>query len=199
MVTVVIISYRYGHLVAQAIESALSQTVPCKVVVIDDGVGDCEHVPSLYPVEFIARPKRLGMDESLNDALFNHVKTEKVMFLGADNWLRADAVELMTTDADITSCDVYLFGELAKEFGVDHGCRFEDGHYRWELPYQPHGGALYNVKLAKAVGGYGKGRQLDSQLFSKMIEAGATFERVPLPLFYWRKHKENYNEYTVCN
>lgn len=196
--TIVIISYRYGHLVAQAIESALSQTVPCEVVVIDDGVGDCAHV-SNYPVEFIARPKRLGVDESLNDALFNHVETEKVLFLGADNWLRPDAVELMTTNADITSCDVYLFGELAKEFAVDHGCKFENGYYIWELPYQPHGGALYDVKLAKAVGGYGKGRQLDSQLFSKMIEAGATFERVPLPLFYWRKHKANYNEYAVRN
>jgi hypothetical protein len=48
--SLVIASYKYGHLAAHAIETALSQSKPFdKIYFVDDGVGDCAHLPKLYP------------------------------------------------------------------------------------------------------------------------------------------------------
>jgi glycosyltransferase involved in cell wall biosynthesis len=111
-ITVIVLSYRYGHLVSQAIESVLSQTrQPDKILVIDDGVGDCRHVPKLYPeVEFHERHKNLGQLKSFQDAL-SRVETKRYMILGADNWLSLDALErLEKEEADIVSYDIIVVG-----------------------------------------------------------------------------------------
>lgn len=186
MLTVVITSYRYGHLAAQAIESVLSQTLRPEVVrLYDDGVGDCEHLRKLYPeVEIIKRHRNLGIVNNFNLAL-DKVTTDRVMFLGADNWLDPTAIEKMTdTKEDIVSCDAWITG---------------DGPYRrWTLPHQPHGSAVYNVEKAREVGGYeDSGREHteeDSMLFKKMMDKGATFWRVDEPLLYYRRHRFNFNK-----
>lgn len=179
-------SYKYGHLVSQAVESVLWQTQKPDVIrVYDDGVGDCFFVGEKYPeVELIERPKNLGIVDNFNDAL-EHTNTDRVLFLGADNWLHPEAVELMMSqNEDIVSCDAWIVGE---------------GRYRrWTLPSQPHGSALYDVKKAKAVGGYEpSGREHteeDSMLFRKMMDNGATFARVDKPLLYYRRHTWNFNK-----
>ena len=60
--TVVISSYKYGHLAGHCIDSVISQTrKPDTIMFLDDGVGDCKHLPSIYPeVEYILREKNLG-------------------------------------------------------------------------------------------------------------------------------------------
>ena len=102
MITIVIASYHYGHLAAHCIESILAQTQsPAKVWFVDDGGSDCEHLPELYPeLNYVLRTKNLGTVENFQDML-DRVTTEYVRFIGADNWLRADAVEHLskaTTD-----------------------------------------------------------------------------------------------------
>ena len=121
MITVCIMSYKYGHLVAQAIESVLSQTKrPDRIIVVDDGIGDCSFV-SKYPVDLIERKQNLGIVENFNQTL-NEVNTDKVLFLGADNWLRPDALELMDNcQADIVSTDIALFGTEADSFAEKVG------------------------------------------------------------------------------
>lgn len=184
VVTCNIMSYRYGHLVCHAIESVLSQTaLPDVIRVFDDGVGDCFFVEEKYPeVELIERPKNLGIVRNFNDAL-KRTTTERVIFLGADNWLDPETIELcLQKTEDIVSYDAWIVGK---------------GHYeRWTLPYQAHGSAMYNVAKAKEVGGYApSGRENseeDSVLFNKMMEAGATFTRVDKPLLNYRRHRENF-------
>lgn len=186
-VSVMIPSYRYGHLVAHCVESILSQTrKPEFILVVDDGARDCGHILEKYAsVGLIQRPQNLGIVDNFNDILFNEVKTDKVIFVGADNWLHPEAIELMSAvDEDIVSCDAWLVG---------------DGKYkRWTLPYQPHGSALYDVKKAREAGGYEpSGREHteeDSMLFRKMIDKGATFHRVDKPLLYYRRHHMNFNK-----
>lgn len=183
-VTVNICSYKYGHLVAHCIESVLSQTKrPDVVKVYDDGVGDCKHVKKLYPeVELVERKANMGIVDNFNDAL-ERVTTDRVIFLGADNWLHPQAIEMMSAGVeDIVSCDAWIVGE---------------GKYkRWTLHYQPHGSAMYNADFAREVGGYqASGRENseeDSELFKKMFEAGATFHRVDKPLLYYRRHRANF-------
>src|SRR3990167_4324043 len=159
-ITVNIMSYRYGHLAAQAVESVLWQTRPAdEIRLYDDGVGDCEHLRVKYPqISVVKRHRNLGIVENFNQAL-RKVTTNKVLFLGADNWLHPKALELMDRDEDIVSCDAWIVGS-------------EGGYQKLVLPWQPHGSALYEVKKALEVGGYEhSGREKseeDSVLFKKM-------------------------------
>lgn len=184
--TCIIASYKYGHLAAQAIESVLHQTKKFdRIIFIDDGVGDCKHLPAIYPeVEYILRPKNLGVVANFNDAL-SRVKTEKVMFLGADNWLDHRTLEITAArDEDIVAYDGWLV---------------QDGEYkRWSVGV-PHGSSLYRVAKARAAGGYEasgkKHPEEDSILFSRMRQNGCTFVSLPYQLLYYRwRHRTNFNK-----
>lgn len=185
--TCVIASYKYGHLGAQAIESALNQTRKFnQIIFVDDGVGDCEHLPNIYPeVEFVLRPKNIGVVANFNDILFNYVKTDRVMYLGADNWLDHRTLELTSAvEADIVSYNAWLVKSGVYEL--------------WSVDV-PHGSSLYNVEKARAVGGYASSgnqhHEEDSVLFRKMKKEGASFTKLdePLLLYRWR-HRLNYNK-----
>lgn len=184
--TVNIMSYRYGHLAAQAIESVIHQSLPPHVIrFYDDGAGDCAHLPELYPeVEFILRPTNLGIIDNFNDAL-ERTDTDRVMFLGADNWLAPWTLEtLLVSEADIISY---------------YGWKVTINDYvPWEIN-QAHGSSLYDVKQAKAAGGYAASgnehTEEDSVLFNKMQRAGSILEIIPIPLLYYRwRHRRNYNK-----
>lgn len=206
MITVCIMSYKYGHLVAQAIESVLSQTKrPDRIIVVDDGIGDCSFV-SKYPVDLIERPQNLGIVENFNQTL-NEVDTEKVLFLGADNWLRPDALELIDNcQADIVSTDIALFGTEADSFAEKVGSSEKEQGYRiWRFKQGDinngnyiHGSSLYNVELAKSVGGYKPSGHTNSEedwmLWKAMLNSGATHTHVSEPLLYYRRHKDNFQK-----
>jgi glycosyltransferase involved in cell wall biosynthesis len=186
MATAVIASYRYGHLAAQAIESVLNQTKPFdRVLFVDDAAGDCSHLPAIYPeVEFVLRPENLGVVDNFNDML-SRVETERVMFLGADNWLDHRALEVTSAvDADIVSYAAWLIQRGKPE--------------RWHVDV-PHGSSLYRVAKAREVGGYescgGRYHEEDSVMFRRMRAAGASFANLQdtLLLYRWR-HRLNFNQ-----
>ncbi len=187
MATCVIASYRYGHLAAQAIESALNQTKPFdRVLLVDDGVGDCAHLPAIYPeVEFVLREQNMGVVPNFNDML-SRVTTERVMYLGADNWLDHRALEVTSAvDADIVSYAAWLIQRGVPE--------------RWHVDV-PHGSSLYRVAKARGVGGYDRGghpryAEEDSVMFARMRTAGATFVNLQdtLLMYRWR-HRRNFNQ-----
>ena len=70
-ITVVIASYQYGHLAAHCIESVLCQSRPAdKILFVDDGVGDCNHLPKIYPeVEYVLRDINMGTAKNFHDML----------------------------------------------------------------------------------------------------------------------------------
>lgn len=184
--TVNIMSYTYGHLAAHAIESVLNQSKPFDVInFYDDGVGDCAHLPKLYPeVNFILREKNLGIIDNFNDALEN-TKTDRVLFLGADNWLHPDTLSAVSKyEEDIVSY---------------HGYKWTTQQQYWDIN-QAHGSSAYNVALAKSVGGYeasgNEHTEEDSMLFNKMLKAGATLAVIHTPLLQYRwAHRSNYNKH----
>ena len=117
MITVVVSSFFYGHLASHCIESLLGQTkLPDKIIFVDDGAHDCEHLPRLYPeVEYVIRENNLGVVDNFDDML-QRVQSEFVMFIGADNWLRSDAIEtfeyvLLNNSCDIITYDIVVTGE----------------------------------------------------------------------------------------
>ena len=205
---IVISSFNYGHLAAHAIESVLSQTRKYdKIWFVDDGAGDCTHLEKLYPqVEFVFRESNLGIVENFNNML-SRVDTDYVMFLGADNWLRSDALaqldfKLMPHDkVDILVYDIIVTGELKEEIrNIYHASMFDkDGDYHWTRNGGHHGSMLYRTELAKKVGGYANNRTSsrtdeDLNLWDKMRTAGATVRHINEALLYYRRHRENFNK-----
>lgn len=196
MITVIIASYKYGHLAAQAIESVLCQTrQPERILFVDDGAGDCCHLKELYPtVEFIFREKNFGIVENFQDMLMR-VDTEKCLFLGADNWLHPETLEFLDAEmADIVSYDIFLTGTEADDFALGLTTRREEGYYIWKG--QLHGSSLYNTEKAQAVG-YKRNpssvkSEEDKMLFEGMLANGASRVHVNVPLLYYRRHKHNF-------
>jgi glycosyltransferase involved in cell wall biosynthesis len=203
--TLVIASYGYGHLAAHAIESALSQSLLFdKIYVVDDGARDCSHLLAIYPeVEFILRENNLGIVANFQDML-KRVETEFVMFLGADNWLRSDALFMLSQyKQDIITYDIMVTGELKNEIAklYPQSTHQYNGDIKWSRKDQHHGSILYKVSKAKEVGGYEKHRpdgvrtDEDNALWDKMLKAGATIKYVNSEFLYYRRHRENFNKY----
>ncbi len=156
MITVVIASYRYGHLASHCIESLLSQTSsPAKILFVDDGGLDCAHLPALYPdLEYILRPMNLGTVDNFQDMLAR-VTTEYVLFIGADNWLRSDAIELLSdASTDIVTYDIVVTGELKEEIlsRVPGETRPYQGDLYWDRQEQHHGSMMYRTVFGQKIG-----------------------------------------------
>jgi glycosyltransferase involved in cell wall biosynthesis len=181
--TVAIISYNYGHLAAHCIETILSQNKqPDRILFVDDGAGDCSHLQKFYPeVEFLFRETNLGVVNNFQDVLMNRIKTEKCMFVGADNWLRSDAIQiLIEPKTDINICDVIFTGinKTDRLSWHPNQTREYQGDYYWNRTDSHHGSMLYDVRLAREVGGYAKKddnltqTEEDWVLFDRMVNAG---------------------------
>lgn len=220
-ITVVIANYNYAHLAAQAIDSVLCQTRKAdEIIFVDDlsteRVATLDELPN-YPITKLYRNQNLGVVDNFNDVLFNHVKTSHVLFLGADNWLVTGALDQLERVAnyeksDITSYNLYLVGTEANKFTTQIGVgdiaeEFISGNKIWRFPLDGnieernyiHGSSLYNVELARKVGGYernpnGIHSDEDWMLWKKMLRAGAIHAHTNWILMYYRRHKENFNK-----
>jgi len=200
MITVVIASYRYGHLAAHCIESVLCQTKKAgRILFVDDGIGDCHHLPKLYPsIEYVMRETNFGTVANFQDML-NRVETDRCMFLGADNWLRPDTVDILSNQqADIVTYDIVVTGELRENILKHHKEETfpYQGDFYWSRKLKHHGSMLYNTPLAKKVGGYapsgGKNSEEDWVLWNRMVAAGASITHIEEGLLYYRRHRENF-------
>ena len=205
LITVVIASYRYGHLAAHCIESLLSQTIPpARIVFVDDGGLDCGHLPSLYPdIEYILRQENLGVVDNFQDIL-SQINTEYVLFIGADNWLRSDAIELLSNaSADIVTYDIVVTGELKEEIlhRVPGETLAYQGDLYWDRQERHHGSMLYRTTFGQKIGykkRYKDGvhPQEDWNLWDKMLEQGASVSSIKEGLLFYRRHRENFLKYS---
>ena len=204
MITVVIASYKYGHLAAHCVESLLSQTTPPKrILFVDDGGLDCSHLPNLYlDIEYVLRHKNLGIVDNFQDIL-SQINTEYVLFIGADNWLRSDAIELLSNaSTDIVTYDIIVTGELKEEIldRVPGEAQPYQGDLYWDRQEQHHGSMMYRTVFGQKIGytkRYEDGvhPQEDWNLWDKMLEQGATVTSLKEGLLFYRRHRENFLKY----
>jgi len=95
LVTVVITCYNYGHYLADAIASVKKQTYQNhEIIVVNDGSEDnTVAVCASYPDVQCVHTKRVGVSMARNTGLL-YSKGAYVLFLDADDWLYANALEL---------------------------------------------------------------------------------------------------------
>jgi glycosyltransferase involved in cell wall biosynthesis len=209
----VIASYKYGHLAAHAIESALAQTIPFDAIYfVDDGAGDCEHLLKIYggeKIKFVLRKENKGIVDNFNDILYNIVKTDYVIFMGADNWLSSIACESIKEGIEkaeskpyIITYDIIITGILRDELfnTYRHEITEWDGDYYWSRYGKHHGSMAYEVQLAKQVSGYAHNNTSsrtdeDMNLWNKLIAAGANVRHYRQAFLFYRRHKGNFNKY----
>lgn len=206
--TLVIASYKYGHLVSHCIETALNQSRKFdKIYLVDDGAQDCWDIQYMYPeVECVLRPINIGTVLNFQEML-TRVNTDYCMFVGADNWLRSDTLQILSQkaeedNADIVTYDMILTGtqkETRVKYHIDEVIPYQ-GDYYWSRNHKHHGSMLYRTQLAKQVGGYAKYNETghtaeDLKLWDKMMEVGAKVSHVPQAFLYYRHHRNNFNKY----
>jgi glycosyltransferase involved in cell wall biosynthesis len=107
MVTVVIPTYNHARYVAEAIDSALAQTTPVEVVVVDDGSTDdtAALIAGRYGgrVRYV-RQANAGLPAARNTGL-RHASGDYLLFLDADDGIAPDCVArklaILETRADL--------------------------------------------------------------------------------------------------
>jgi lipopolysaccharide biosynthesis protein/glycosyltransferase involved in cell wall biosynthesis len=210
-VSLIIPCYNYGHLVAEAIESALLQTYPPdEILFIDDASSDNSvEVASRYEprIRVEVNEKNLGVVENFRKAVAL-TSGDYIVFLGADNRFRSDYVEECKTildsnsDVGIVYTHFALFGpraavEAAHTGGVAHPAAPEI--YIRKFPEKPefdirernyiHGSSMYRRTAYNQAGGYVKEYlPEDNSLFARMLDNNWKARLWDAPSLEYRHH-----------
>lgn len=109
---IVITAYNVETYIEQAVISALAQTVPCQVIVVEDKSTD--HTPEVLE-RFGNRIKLVRNEENVGAGLsrrrgIEEADTEFVMLLDGDDFIDPDFVETLLMMADQTGADIVSGG-----------------------------------------------------------------------------------------
>lgn len=115
--TIVIPSYNQAEYLPDAIESALSQTVRCEVIVVDDGSTDnSADIAKNYPVKLVQQVNK-GLSSARNTGIMN-ATGDYILPLDADDILNEDCVEKLMAVAERTEADIV--SPSFKTFGMEN-------------------------------------------------------------------------------
>lgn len=121
--TIIIPSYNQAPYLPEAIESALSQTIPAEVIVVDDGSTDGSlEIAKKYPVKVISQVNK-GLASARNTALMN-ATGEWIVPLDADDILEENYLETIdkyTDEVDIIAPSFKCFGVSNAVVGLQPG------------------------------------------------------------------------------
>jgi glycosyltransferase involved in cell wall biosynthesis len=196
--SIIIPAYQAASFIADAVESALTQTVaPHEVIVCDDGSTD-DLIQALRPYagRISLLQKEHGGAASARNVAARSASSEFVAFLDADNTFFPEYLEAvgelgaMRPDLDILTTDAYL--ELDGEI---YG-RYYRGKARFIVEDQRRGiihqhfifgNAAFRREALLAVGGYDETVLAeDTDLFLRMILGGSRVGLVDAPLCVYR-------------
>lgn len=114
--SVIIPSYNQKNFLPEAIESARAQTVPCEIIVIDDGStdGSLEIARNYKDIKVISQVNK-GLPSARNTGIMN-ATGDYILPLDADDILLETCVEKMTKAAEESHSDVIV--PSFKVFGI---------------------------------------------------------------------------------
>jgi glycosyltransferase involved in cell wall biosynthesis len=206
LVSIGIPCYNSARWLAQAIESALSQTWPEKeVIVVDDGSTDnsAEVARSFGDrIQFFQTENR-GGNHARNLAV-QHARGEWLQFLDADDYLEPAKVERQLNEVSPADADV-IYSPIVIETGVGAEARREIAPLdtsvdlyaqwlAWEIPQT--GGALWRKSALDAIGGWKDNQPCcqEHELYLRALQAELRFVFAPSALAIYRIWSES----TVC-
>lgn len=116
MTSIVIPVHNHQDFIAEAVESALNQTVSCEIIVVNDGSTDnTKFILDEYAdkVKVISQTNR-GLPSARNTGIMN-ATGDYILFLDSDDILESNCVErigevIKDTDADVVAASFKTFG-----------------------------------------------------------------------------------------
>jgi glycosyltransferase involved in cell wall biosynthesis len=214
-VSLIIACYNYGHLAAEAIESALLQTCPAdEILFIDDASTDNSvEVARRYEprIRVEVNPENLGIVRNFKKAV-DLTHGDYICFLGADNRFRSDYIEKCKAVLDsnpevgIAYSNFVLFGDRAALVSTRmqevRPHPFERDIFFKDFPASPakplrqenyiHGSSMYRRVAYEQAGGYANENiPEDMSLFARILEAGWKAKLVDDYILEYRQHSRN--------
>lgn len=189
MITIGIPSYNQEPYLAEAIESALNQTVPCTVIVCNDGSTDRSlEIAKKYPVQVIDQVNK-GLASARNAIIMNSFNPW-ILFLDADDKLESECIEriekeIKYTDADVIAPSFKCFGLASQDMILMTEPKLEDFRTGNRIGYCA---AIRREKLVE-VGGYSPRMTFgyeDLHLWINLLSRGNKFITIPEILWQYR-------------
>jgi glycosyltransferase involved in cell wall biosynthesis len=187
-ITIAITVFSRRQYIFQAVRSALQQSKPVRVIVLEDcgpdcGLGDYVRQEFGSRVEYFRNPKRRGLFGNWN-ACMEVCQTPWLSILHDDDWLAPEFVEAMLAlHAKVGNCGLYFGnttivnedGRQNLDFKVltsavpSRKLTLEDA--LWVTPF-PFPGQLFRVEYARALGGFRATSMYcgDWEMWSKLID-----------------------------
>lgn len=198
LVSIIIPTYnRTEKLINRSLPSAINQTYPfTEIIVVGDGTEKetVEAMKAFPNIEFVNLPRtrypkdklarwQVGGAKAINWGL-DHCKGEWVTFLGDDDALYPDFVQVLLAEALYNDWD-FVYGVAEVTLVVD-----ETPYFAYIGEYPPKMGGMVGSGLWKASMGYRydveswkKNLPCDWELYSRMLEDGVRFGFFPRPVY----------------
>jgi glycosyltransferase involved in cell wall biosynthesis len=189
-VSVVIPCYNQAHWLSDAIESALAQTYPVEVVVVNDGSPDnTSEVARRYPVTLVEKVNG-GLSAARNSGI-EAATGELILPLDSDDTIEPTyiekAVPLLKDDVRIVNCWQHEFGDYERVTPLGR----VDSVYDIIRGNRVVCCSLFRKADWKRAGGYDESMRLgyeDWEFWIRILKPGGRVETIPEPLFNYRKH-----------
>lgn len=212
LATIIIVNYNYGMFVAEAIESALSQTHPnVEVIVVDDGSTDTSRrIIERYSDRVTTVFKNNGGQASACNEGFRVSKGSIVIFLDADDLLLPSAIEeSLPLFDDCSVAKVHWPMLVINSIGEKTGEIIPKeplicGHYLEVIKERgpmwvgtpPMSGQAWSRKFlerALPIEEWGDRHAADTFLVT-IAPLFGSIKRIAEPLTYYRKHDDNFTK-----
>lgn len=188
-VSVVITCHSYGKYLDECLQSLFKQTVPCEILVCDNGSTDeTAEILSKYPTIRIVKNKERMEFKKIMNFLISKVNTEYVVMLGADDKLEPDFIKkCLKAGGDVIRTGLREFGageivmnppESPSEGILDHNTMYFSSMFKKSL-WQAVGGLDENIPTYE-----------DWDFWIRCVKKGAIVNTVKEPLFLYRIHPE---------
>jgi hypothetical protein len=200
--SVVIGAYNAAATIADAVESALAQTLPpLEVIVCDDGSTDGTVTalePYLDRIVCIRKPR--GGAASARNAALGRARGDFFAILDADDVYMPDRLEALTElavarpDLDILCSDAFLEVERRRVAIFSEGCAFAIADQRTAILERCFCIApAYRLRTLVAVGGFDESLRTgeDWECVIRLLYDGAIAGAVDEPLYSYRFHDQS--------
>jgi len=186
-VSIIIPVYNQAHWLPEAIESALAQTIPCEVIVVNDGSPDnASETAKKYPVRLVEKTN--GGLSSARNAGIRVATGDWILTLDADDKIAPDFIEkCLQVNADIIATGQEEFGDTNRIWFPHPNPTFDD----FITANRINCCSLFKKEIWHKIGGYDEEMKLgyeDWDFWLRATQAGYTVKTIQEPLFFYRKH-----------